>query len=46
MQLVYGLLFGTIGAVLTYRGYPLIPVLVVTQVLYFSVVALHKMATK
>lgn len=43
MQIVYGLVFGALGFVLTYNEYPLIPVLIGTWALYFSTVITHSL---
>lgn len=43
MGLIYGLIIGTIGFLLTFNGYPLVPVLIGTQALYWSAVITHNL---
>lgn len=46
MQLVYGLLVGILGFILTYNGYPFVPVLLGTQALYWSTLYIHLKVTR
>lgn len=43
MGLIYGLIVGTLGFVLTWNGYPLVPTLIGTQALYWSAVITHNL---